>query len=119
MPYSLQGLLIQLEASIIIANKVSIQTNKLVDCFLASFSQSQPTVHRTKRLTEVVYSSIFVVYALQPSRPSYSVGSLHHYRQQAAKCNNSVTLFCLVWKQGYINRYILFIDQVEAIIFLK
>ena len=116
MPYSLQGLLIQLEASIIIANKVSIQTNKLVDCLLASFSQSQPTVHRTKRLTEMVYSSIYAVYALQPSRPSYSVGSLHHYRQQAAKCNNSVTF---VWKQGYINRYILFIDQVEAVIFLK
>ena len=42
--YSLQGLLIQSEASIIIANKVSIQTNKLVNCFLASFSHSQPTV---------------------------------------------------------------------------
>ena len=49
---------------------------------------SQPTVRRlrcacTKRLTELVYSSIFAVYALQSSRPSYSVGSLHHYPQQA------------------------------------
>ena len=116
MPYSLQGLLIQLSPT----RCPFKQTNKLVYCFLASFftlSLLCTAPSGWRRWYIVVYSRC-MPYSLQGLLIQLEASIIIANKQQSVIIQ-WLYILCLVWKQGYINRYILFIDQVEAVIFLK